>query len=338
MKFGWSWSVTLHDRGRNQLRPFFYFRPVHPITNDIVPSPLQDLDYEPAEAKGIRILIKRDDLLHPDFGGNKWRKLALNIRHLRAHGLNGLVTFGGPFSNHIAATAAACKEFGIQCHLYIRGETEDRSNPVLATAHSNGATIISMDRSTFARRQEAEFIRDIRRAHPGTLIVPEGGSNLAGLTGCCGLAKEVQRQLGRPADHIFVPAGTGGTALGIVQGATDRTAVHAIAAIQSKFLQPELSRLTRLSGVASDNLHVDERFTFGGLAKWDQQLISEMLEFEERFDILLDPVYTAKMWHALTKYVENSEIKEGETAVIIHTGGQPGRAAFQYRFPGVLPV
>lgn len=292
-------------------------------------SPVSEVDV----IHGVRIFMKRDDLLHPHYGGNKWRKLKDNLGAMRARGLRALVTFGGPFSNHIYASAAFARTFGLHGTALIRGGVDDPRNPVLNFARDCGMEIVGMSRRDYARRANADFLTALQRRFPGTWIIPEGGDNDQGSSGCTGIVREVEHQLGFLPSRWIVPVGTGCTARGVARALEGRAVLHAVACVQEKHLVNYMGRaiLEDANGYVPDN-----RFTFGGLARWNADLVETMHAFEWRYAIPLDPLYTAKAWYGLLFMIARGEISAGESVLFLHTGGMAGRMAFSYRYRGVL--
>ena len=295
-------------------------------------APLESVLLAGPDGTAVRVWIKRDDLMHPLYGGNKIRKLYPNITSAISTGKRELVTFGGPFSNHVFATAAMCDEIGIDCTIYIRGEIDDPDNPVLTFVRNTKARLVPLPRREFAMRNDDKYLAELSRRHPYAIIVPEGGSNVAGIGGCGHIAREVQQQLGAWPEHIFVAAGTGGTAWGIAAAVPRGTRVHAIVAIEPAFFHKTFEDLESKYGSAPPNLEIDFEHHFGGLAKRDAGLLERMQEAEMNLGFLLDPVYTAKAWLALLDFLTTKVIEKDHRVVFVHTGGMAGREACYYRY------
>lgn len=295
------------------------------------PGPTEEI----REFRGVRLYIKRDDLIHPEFGGNKWRKLKYNIVHMSHHGLNRLVTFGGPFSNHIYATAACARHFGIESIGLIRGETLDRDNPVIRFAEQCGMQLMPVSRRIFALRNSPEYLRGLSRTYGPAHFIPEGGSNMSGAIGCTGIVREVMNQLGFLPQHWIVPGGTGYTAAGIAYGLRARATVHLVASVKRRFIDETLNAIRRLLPSPTE-IKLYDAYHFGGLAKWDVSLIRTMRQCATDHDIVLDPLYTGKAWYAMLALIGSGNIAQGESVLFVHTGGAPGTAGFTYRFGAIL--
>ncbi|MFF5719937.1 1-aminocyclopropane-1-carboxylate deaminase/D-cysteine desulfhydrase [Streptomyces buecherae] len=190
-----------------------------------LPSPLQTVADPRFARRGVRLLLKRDDLIHPDLPGNKWRKLELNLRAATATGPRPLLTFGGAYSNHLRATAAAGRLLGLATIGVVRGdELADRPlNPVLARCAADGMRLHFLTRSAYRRKAEPEVREALRARFGDCYVIPEGGSNALAATGCRALGRELRAALD-PADgpHVVgVACGTGGTLAGLAAGLAD---------------------------------------------------------------------------------------------------------------------
>ncbi|MGB3757174.1 MAG: pyridoxal-phosphate dependent enzyme, partial [Rivularia sp. (in: cyanobacteria)] len=181
------------------------------------PSPLQLIQDELLTQRGIRLFVKRDDLIHPQVSGNKWRKLKYNLQAAKQQQQKRLLTFGGAYSNHIAATAAAGKMFGFETIGVIRGELIKPLNPTLHLAQQQGMQLVFVGRKEY--RQEKELIATGLQDELGKCyVIPEGGSNTLAVKGCAEIVAEVREQLDGVPDYFCVSSGTGGTAAGLVVG------------------------------------------------------------------------------------------------------------------------
>ncbi|MEM6380241.1 MAG: 1-aminocyclopropane-1-carboxylate deaminase/D-cysteine desulfhydrase, partial [Bacteroidota bacterium] len=169
-----------------------------------LPTPIQQITHPLLEEKEIDVWVKRDDLIHEDIMGNKWRKLKYNLKQMRSNGQNKLVTMGGAFSNHIAATAAASKEFEFEAVGLIRGdELNEESNPTLQKASKKGMKFQFLNRQTFRRLRENPD--EIKERFPYHYFLPEGGTNNLAIKGC----KEVVSEIDFDFDILVTPIGTG---------------------------------------------------------------------------------------------------------------------------------
>lgn len=285
-------------------------------------SPLQVLTDPFPEPVPIRLFIKRDDLLHPQVSGNKWRKLKYNLLAARKQGYHTLLTFGGAFSNHLYATAAAGRAFGFTTIGVVRGNEDAlRHSPTLLFCQSCGMRLHFVDRSTFRDKESAEFLADLGQRFGPFYLLPEGGTNELAVRGTAEILPEIAEQLGAAPDYVCCAVGTGGTVLGLTASARAKTKVLGFLALKtlSGFTLPDL-------GLDTSQLQLVYPYHFGGYAKTKPELIDFMLEFEGKTGILLEQVYTSKLLYGLYDLARNGHFREGATVVAVHTGGLQGRS------------
>lgn len=292
-----------------------------------LPSRIQPVQHPVFSAFGVEVFMKRDDEIHPVISGNKWRKLIYNFEALNEQGKTGVLTFGGAFSNHLAATAYAAHVHGVPMVAVVRGD-EDVTNPTLDFIAKTGAEIKRISRASYAQKNDAEFIANLEKLYPNFLIIPEGGANLAGVRGCIDIMKEVDGDF----DLIACPMGSATTFSGLVLGGR-----------QPSFLGfPAVKGGAYLSGHVHNFMHAAKRskrlassftppawqlctdYHFGGFGKVKPELIQFMNVFWEETGIPLDPVYTGKMMFGLVDLIKKGEIKTGQNVLAIHTGGLQG--------------
>ncbi|WP_406303105.1 pyridoxal-phosphate dependent enzyme [Streptomyces sp. NBC_00885] len=297
-----------------------------------LPSPLQPVEDERFTRHGIRLLLKRDDLIHPDLPGNKWRKLSLN---LRAAAGRPLLTFGGAYSNHLRATAAAGRLLGFGTTGIVRGdELASRPlNPSLARCAADGMRLVFVSRSLYRRKSEPDglaAILDVARASsadgagiPGDVyVVPEGGSNALAARGCADLGRE----LGGAADVVAVACGTGGTLAGLAAGLTPGRRAIGFPVLEGGFLTDAISRLQHEAfGGSAGDWSLDERFTFGGYARTTPELTAFADDFEARHGLPVERVYVAKMLYGLTTLAAEGAFPPGTTIAAVITGQDSSR-------------
>ncbi|MFT4600753.1 MAG: 1-aminocyclopropane-1-carboxylate deaminase [Arenicella sp.] len=292
-----------------------------------LPSPIIELSDELFLTHGIKVFLKRDDLIHPEISGNKWRKLKYNIEKCRASNQGALLTFGGAYSNHIAATAALCSELSIESIGIIRGdELSVNSNETLKKATEYGMKLIFTSREEYALKEEKYFHEELRRRHGQITIVPEGGANYYGVLGCTEILKEVEYT----PDVIYCAAGTATTSAGILLSSDAK--VKAVSALKGgEFLKDNVLMRLKEFGFESnecketlENYEVLCDYHFGGYAKHTAELIEFMNDFKLKHQIELDYVYTAKMMFAMYDQIKKGEFKKGQTILAIHTGGLQG--------------
>ncbi len=303
------------------------------------PSPLQLIQDELLTKHGIRLFVKRDDLIHPQVSGNKWRKLKYNLQAARVQQQKRLLTFGGAYSNHIAATAAAGKMFGFETIGVIRGELVKPLNPTLHLAQQQGMRLVFVERKAY-REGKAELAAQLQDDLGRCYILPEGGSNNLAMEGCAEIVAEVREQLyGDLPDYFCVSCGTGGTAAGLVVGLARMSELKVFPALKGDFIKDEINRLIWESVEKQyDNWQLVTDYHFGGYTKWNQELIDFINKFYEKSRLQLDPIYTGKLFYGVWNEIEKGQFKSGSTIVVIHTGGLQGIAGFNQRFGKLLNV
>ncbi|WP_405572634.1 pyridoxal-phosphate dependent enzyme [Streptomyces sp. NBC_01167] len=295
-----------------------------------LPSPLQPVEDERFSRHGIRLLLKRDDLIHPDLPGNKWRKLAPN---LRAAGGRPLLTFGGAYSNHLRATAAAGRLLGFPTVGVVRGdELASRPlNPSLAQCAADGMRLVFVDRTTYRSKNDPHVLARILGAaaegqaggpaHSPRLadhyLVPEGGSNALAARGCTALGHEL-RQL---ADVVAVACGTGGTLAGLAAGLAPQQRAIGFPVLRGGFLAGETARIQQEAfGGRTGDWTLDERFHCGGYARSTPGLDAFAEEFEARHGLPVERLYVAKMLYGLATLAAEGAFPPGTTIAAVVTG------------------
>lgn len=287
-----------------------------------LPSPLQEVADDRFARHGVRLLLKRDDLIHPELIGNKWRKLVPNLE--RAAGRT-LVTFGGAYSNHLRATAAAGRLLGLPTVGVVRGdELAGRPlNPSLARCAADGMRLCFVDRSVYRRKSEPEALREILGAAgaEGAYVVPEGGSNAAAVRGCRVLGEELR---GR-ADVVALACGTGGTLAGLAAGLAPGQRALGIPVLRGGFLGEAIRALQEEAfGGRRGEWLLDERFHFGGYARITPELEAFAADFERRHGLAVERLYVAKSLYALAALAEEGAFARGTRLAAVVTGAPFG--------------
>ncbi|MGK5731251.1 1-aminocyclopropane-1-carboxylate deaminase/D-cysteine desulfhydrase [Streptomyces sp. URMC 124] len=285
-----------------------------------LPSPLVELPDERFARHGVRLLLKRDDLIHPELPGNKWRKLAPNLRAAAEEGRHTLLTFGGAYSNHLRATAAAGRLLGFATVGVVRGEElADRPlNPSLRSCAASGMRLVFVDRTTYRRKAEPEVLARLTgQAGGDCFVVPEGGSNAAAVLGCAELGRELRGM----ADVVGVACGTGGTLAGLAAGLGEGQRAIGFPVLKGGFLGAETERLQgEAFGGRRGAWRLDERFHCGGYAKTSPALDAFADDFAARHGLPLERLYVAKMLHGLTTLTEEGAFPRGTTVAAVITG------------------
>lgn len=282
-----------------------------------LPSPLEEVHDERLAARGVRLLLKRDDLINPDIPGNKWRKLKYNLEDAKASGARTLLTFGGAYSNHIRAVAAAGHYFGFATVGIIRGEEHLPLNPTLDYAVRHGMTIDYLDRTTYRAKSSPEVIESLRRKFDDFFLIPEGGSNAAAVRG----AAEIAAELTVDYDVVCCPCGTGGTLAGLAAGLPPGKRAIGFAALKGAgFLNDDVRRLQAEYGHETDNWTIELDYHFGGFARRRPALNEFIDEFRRRHSVELEWIYVAKMLYGVFQMVERRRFEPGMTVVAAITG------------------
>ncbi|MFJ6559472.1 1-aminocyclopropane-1-carboxylate deaminase/D-cysteine desulfhydrase [Streptomyces sp. NPDC091412] len=283
-----------------------------------LPSPLQEVADDRFTRRGLRLLLKRDDLIHPELTGNKWRKLAPN---LRAAAGRPVVTFGGAYSNHLRATAAAGRLLGLPTVGVVRGQelAERPLNPSLARCVADGMRLHFVDRSTYRRKAEPETLAALLRAAGAeeAHVVPEGGSNALAVRGCRALGEE----LGEHADVVALACGTGGTLAGLAAGLAPGRRALGIPVLRGGFLVADIESLQeRAFGARRGTWSLDERFHFGGYARVPAELDAFAEDFTARHGVPVERLYVAKLLYGLVVLAGEGAFPRGTTIAAVVTG------------------
>jgi 1-aminocyclopropane-1-carboxylate deaminase/D-cysteine desulfhydrase-like pyridoxal-dependent ACC family enzyme len=296
---------------------------------------LQEIDEPITRAQGVRLLLWRDDLVNPDLPGNKARKLNYNLQEARRQGQHALLTFGGAYSNHIAAVATAGRLFGFHTIGLIRGDEPVAGtplNPTLTQAAADGMALHYLDRSTYRRRSEPEVLAELALRFGAFYLLPEGGTNALALPGCAELVEEIRQHTS--FDALAVAAGTGGTLAGLLTGLGGQQEVVGVAALKNGgFLRSEIDALTQAAtGQVFSNYTLHTDYHFGGYAKRSVELLDFIERFRQQHGVLLDPIYTSKLVYGTLDLIGRGFFRRGSTVVAIHTGGLQAWAGWQERY------
>lgn len=288
------------------------------ITELRLPSPVAEIDDGRLAAAGVRVLLKREDLIHSEIPGNKWRKLKYNIATARERGFETLLTFGGAYSNHIRATAAAGEYFGFSTVGVVRGEEHLPLNPSLRYAVSRGMRITYLDRTTYREKTSEAVIEALHREFGEFYLIPEGGSNAEAVRGCAELAEELDESV----DVVFCAVGTGGTLAGVAAGAAPGQVTVGIPVLKGgAFLEDDIVRLQeQVYGARIGSWRLECDYHFGGYAKRTPELDDFIDDFDQRHGLRLDWVYEAKMVYALFDQVIRGKFSRGTTIVALISG------------------
>jgi 1-aminocyclopropane-1-carboxylate deaminase/D-cysteine desulfhydrase-like pyridoxal-dependent ACC family enzyme len=270
--------------------------------------------------------IKREDLADPFIGGNKWRKLKYNLIQARQQHAHTLLTFGGAWSNHIYATAAAGIRFGFKTIGIIRGEAHSKLNPTLQFAHDCGMQLDYVDRQTYRNKDSKSFIDELHQRYGNFYLLPEGGSNQLALKGCAGIVADINL----PFDIITTACGTGATLAGIIKALNPEQHATGFAVLKgADYLHQDVEAMLVACGHRpASSWHIEKDFHFGGYARTSPQLYAFIRQFKTDFDIALDAVYTGKMFYGLFDLIRKGAFNKGTRIIAVHTGGLQGNAGY----------
>jgi 1-aminocyclopropane-1-carboxylate deaminase len=280
-----------------------------------LPSPLVELRDERLDRHDVHLQLKRDDLISSEIPGNKWRKLRYNLEAAQRQGFTRLLTFGGAYSHHIRATAAAGEQLGFETVGIIRGEAHEPLNESLAYAAAHGMTLAYLDRATYRRKAEPDVVAELTREFGPCYVLPEGGSNGLAARGTAELVSEITTDF----DLICCATGTGGTLAGIAAALTSSQRALGFAVLKGgQFLADEVRRLqVEAFGATTTNWDVDIDFHFGGYARRRPELDSFIDDFSDRHGVGLDWVYEAKMVYGLFARADAGGFKPGTRVVAV---------------------
>ena len=279
----------------------------------------QDIPYQKIQYKNIQITIKRLDLIHPQISGNKFFKLKYNFLEAQRLGLNTIVTFGGAYSNHIAATAYAAYLFGFKSVGIIRGEelADKPLNPTLETAKKMGMAFKYVSREKYKIKNQPDIQQQWLNEFPNAYIIPEGGTNQLAIQACKEiLTNEDKKQF----DLICCSVGTGGTISGLIESSSDHQKILGFSALKGDFLNHDIAQWT-----SKKNWQITDDYCCGGYAKTSNALFEFIKKFEEQYQVPLEQVYTAKMMMGLFDLIDQNTFPKQTQILVIHTGGLQGK-------------
>lgn len=272
--------------------------------------------------EGIKVYLKREDRLHPEVSGNKFRKIKYNLKEALNQNKDTILTFGGAYSNHITATAATGKIAGVKTIGVIRGEElgEDLSktlegNLSLKFAHSCGMQFHFVSRKEYREKTTPAFQQKLRDEFGDFYLLPEGGTNELAVKGC----EEILGPGDEEFNYICCAVGTGGTIAGIINVSGEDQRILGFPALKGDFLGKEIRKYSN-----RNNLELILNYHFGGYAKVNSELINFINKFKKKYQIQLDPIYTGKLVFGIFDQIKRGEFPAGSKILAIHTGGLQG--------------
>ncbi|MDN5642913.1 MAG: pyridoxal-phosphate dependent enzyme [Acinetobacter sp.] len=281
----------------------------------------QTIPYQQITVEGFEISIKRLDLVHPQISGNKFFKLKYNLLAAQQQGCKKLLTFGGAYSNHIAATAYAAQLFGFESLGIIRGEelASKPLNATLNTAQQFGMQLQFVTREAYRQKQSPAYLAQLQQHYPDYYVIPEGGTNPLAIQGCTEILCDADRQ---NFDLICCAVGTGGTIAGLIEASHSQQHLLGFSALKGDFLSRELEQLTE-----KRNWQITDQYCCGGYAKTTPELLQFIQDFEQCYQIPLEQIYTGKMLLGLTDLIQQGTFPKDHHILVIHSGGLQGRLA-----------
>ena len=281
------------------------------VRNQIIPL-------ETFSISNFNLVIKREDQLHPDISGNKLRKLKYNILEAKRLNKTTLLTFGGAYSNHIAAVAALGKEYGFKTIGIIRGEelvNKVSINATLSFAKSCGMFFYFISRAEYRKKNELFFLENLKSIYGDFYLLPEGGTNDFAVKGCA----EILTNKDTSFDYVCSSVGTGGTLAGLIMSSNSLQTVIGFSALKGTFQTSYINKFTR-----KKNYRILDDYCFGGYAKINIELIEFINDFKNKTTVSLDPIYTGKMIFGIFDLINKGYFKENSTILAVHTGGLQG--------------
>lgn len=288
---------------------------------------LQDIPTQKIQLthNNITLFIRREDLIHPFISGNKFRKLKYNLAQAKTENQDTLLTFGGAFSNHIAATAFAGKEYGFRTIGIIRGdelESKISINPTLKFAQECGMKFKFVSREIYRHKTEKDFMTNLKIEFGDFYLIPEGGTNEFAVQGC----QEILTPEDAEFDYICCAIGTGGTISGIINSLLPHQKVLGFPALKGDFLKEDIRKFAQ-----NQKWELITDYHFGGYGKVNPELISFINQFYAENKIPLDPIYTAKMVFGVMDLINKNYFPENSKILLIHTGGIQGNAGMNLK-------
>lgn len=264
---------------------------------------------------GLEVYVKREDLIHPQISGNKYRKLKYNLLEAQSQNHHTLLTFGGAYSNHLVATATAGKIMGFKTIGLVRGEelaSKFRQNPTLAYCASQNMQLEFISRESYRFKHTSQMLKKIQNQFGSVYMLPEGGTNALAVKGC----EEILTSEDAFFDVICCPVGTGGTLAGLINSSKPHQHVIGFSALKGTDIQEEIRKFA-----SNNRWSLESEDRFGGYAKINTNLVTFINQFYEQSTILWDPIYTAKMVFGLIEKIKANQWKQGKKILLIHTGG-----------------
>ena len=273
--------------------------------------------------ENIQLDILREDLRHPYVSGNKWWKLKYNLEEAKRLKASAIVTFGGAYSNHLSATAAAGKEYGIKTIGFVRGEEHEDQNSTLNFCKEQGMQLHFLSREEYRAKDISRF------SFSDAYIIPEGGSNKLGVQGC----GEMLSGIGEKYDFIVCACGTGATLSGLILSALPHQKVIGIPVLKGGgFLKDDILKQLSSFGNTNKNWELALDYHCGGYGKINEELVAFIKMTKEKYRLPLDGIYTGKMMMGVMDLLSKKYFPKHSKVLMIHSGGLQGNEGIKERF------
>jgi len=312
--------------------------------DQLKPAPLQTVDHPLLVEKAIELKILRTDLVHPIISGNKSYKLKYNLKAALNQAAAGVLSFGGAWSNHLHALAYSCYLLQRPCVAVIRGEPElIAKSAMLQDIQNWGTTLHFVTRKDYRLRDESEWLAQLAVQYPNYYCVPEGGSSALAQPGVITLAQQLEQacteQHWQP-NQVWCAVGTGGTLAGLIAGRTGNYQIIGVPVLKgAEFLYRVIKE--RLSADQKKSTRLENRWQlqleghFGGYGKVSPWLLDNIEELQNQLfcscpdnALLLDPVYTGKLFSHFWQKLEAGDITPNSRVILVHSGGLQGRRGY----------
>lgn len=275
-------------------------------------------------ANNVQLWVKRDDLIHPIISGNKWRKLSHALQSAVDNQCRHIVSFGGGFSNHLHALGYCCQKLGIRLTAIVRGDYSANPSPMLADLLNWQTDIQYVNRITYQKRTDNDYLNTLQQTYPDALIIPEGGSQQQALVGMADVIAELTQHY----DYIVAPVASGGTLAGLVYANNQQklnSRVLGIAVLKGQgYLERLVSDLLPQSVKNPPDWQINHDYHCGGYAKSPSYLQTFCTAFFNHTQIPVEPVYSGKIFYALQQLISQNYFSENSKILALHTGGLQG--------------
>ncbi len=293
------------------------------ITSEI---PVQKIDDPFLKGTGVSLSILRTDLIHPVVSGNKWFKLKYNLIQARAQGKSCLLSFGGPWSNHLHALAEAGHLYNFQTIGLVRGELSSPLNSCLEDAKKAGMLLEGISRSIYREKENPDYLQSLQQRFPDAFVIPEGGANSEGVAGCADLTRYYDEQ---QFDLVCMACGTGTMLTGLASASAIPLLGFQVLK-GTNYLDHQIRTNFLKFGLTSHcNWSINDKFHFGGYAKTTEALLRFIKRFERTNEIPLEPVYSGKMLYGLYELIKKRDFfPQNYRIMVVHGGGLQGKRGF----------